>query len=194
MLCMKPTSYTEARDAGAKRYFTGEPCTHGHVAERRTSNRACCECLRIMGAKTSQAHASRRLAIVFSERGYTTKRTAASSRADMLVNGARFRAKQLDLPRTITKAWVQAKIDAGVCEVTGVRFVLDGKDRHPFTPSLDRRDPKQGYTHENTQVVIWAYNAAKCDFTPEEFAEVCRILGRLAPPVRSPWHVIDTPD
>lgn len=40
-------SVSEARARGLKRYFTGKPCPKGHVAERRTSNRACCECARI---------------------------------------------------------------------------------------------------------------------------------------------------
>lgn len=37
----------EARDAGKKTYFTGVPCKHGHVAERRLDNSTCCECIRI---------------------------------------------------------------------------------------------------------------------------------------------------
>lgn len=31
---------------GRTRYFTGEPCIHGHVAERWVANRACSECIR----------------------------------------------------------------------------------------------------------------------------------------------------
>lgn len=30
--------------AGLKRYFTGKPCPHGHVAERRVSSFACLQC------------------------------------------------------------------------------------------------------------------------------------------------------
>jgi 5-methylcytosine-specific restriction endonuclease McrA len=30
--------------SGKKRYFTGLPCLHGHVAERKTSNRECYQC------------------------------------------------------------------------------------------------------------------------------------------------------
>lgn len=37
----------EAREAGRKRYFTGQPCTHGHVAERLEVNGSCCECTRL---------------------------------------------------------------------------------------------------------------------------------------------------
>lgn len=34
----------DARERGMKRYFTGEPCKHGHVAERIVSGRVCVEC------------------------------------------------------------------------------------------------------------------------------------------------------
>lgn len=35
----------EAKAAGLKRYFTGEPCPKGHRSERRVSNRACVSCV-----------------------------------------------------------------------------------------------------------------------------------------------------
>ena len=37
----------EARDAGETRYFTGEPCAHGHVAARMVSTCACVMCLEV---------------------------------------------------------------------------------------------------------------------------------------------------
>jgi len=40
-------SRKEAIEAGAKRYFTGKPCQHGHVAERQTRGTACVECVRL---------------------------------------------------------------------------------------------------------------------------------------------------
>lgn len=38
-------SRAEAKAAGLKRYFTGAPCPHAHVAERLTSNCACVTCM-----------------------------------------------------------------------------------------------------------------------------------------------------
>jgi hypothetical protein len=38
---------TEARVSGLTRYFTGEPCPHGHIAERYTSDCVCYECKKI---------------------------------------------------------------------------------------------------------------------------------------------------
>ena len=40
----------EAKALGLKRYFTGTPCKHGHVAERSVSNYTCLACVRDNGA------------------------------------------------------------------------------------------------------------------------------------------------
>lgn len=41
-----PKTRTEAKQSGAKYYFTGEPCKHGHIALRKTKG-ACVECLKV---------------------------------------------------------------------------------------------------------------------------------------------------
>lgn len=41
-----PKTRAEAKATGAKYYFTGEPCKHGHVAPRKTKG-ACVECLKV---------------------------------------------------------------------------------------------------------------------------------------------------
>jgi hypothetical protein len=42
-----PCTRAEARKLGIKRYFTGKPCKHGHVAYRLSSSTSCSECLRL---------------------------------------------------------------------------------------------------------------------------------------------------
>jgi hypothetical protein len=46
----------EARKRGLKRYFTGEPCLHGHIAERWVSTKDCVECNRL--SKQAQRRAN----------------------------------------------------------------------------------------------------------------------------------------
>jgi hypothetical protein len=41
---MTPISRDAADRLGLKRYFTGEPCIHGHIAERATVNCMCLAC------------------------------------------------------------------------------------------------------------------------------------------------------
>jgi hypothetical protein len=43
----KIVTLAEARAAGLKRYFTGKPCSRGHVVERQVSNQGCLQCLRL---------------------------------------------------------------------------------------------------------------------------------------------------
>ena len=47
-------SRDEAKEQGLKRYFTGEPCRHGHLSERRTNDGKCAECVKIRRDKYYQ--------------------------------------------------------------------------------------------------------------------------------------------
>lgn len=47
-----PTTREEAKRVGAKYYFTGVPCAHGHTALRKTKG-ACVECLKKEWARAS---------------------------------------------------------------------------------------------------------------------------------------------
>lgn len=42
---MEIISFSDAKKAGLKRYFTGQPCPHGHVSERMVSSRGCVACV-----------------------------------------------------------------------------------------------------------------------------------------------------
>jgi 5-methylcytosine-specific restriction endonuclease McrA len=41
-----PKTRKKAQDSGAKYYFTGEPCKHGHIAPRKTKG-SCVDCLKV---------------------------------------------------------------------------------------------------------------------------------------------------
>ena len=47
-----PKTRQEAKFTGAKYYFTGEPCKHGHVAPRKTKG-SCVECLKVEWEKAN---------------------------------------------------------------------------------------------------------------------------------------------
>ena len=51
-----PKTRKEAKDQGAKYYYTGEPCKQGHVALRKTKG-ACVECLKNEWQKGNEARA-----------------------------------------------------------------------------------------------------------------------------------------
>jgi len=41
---MEILGYSQAKEKGVPRYFTGKPCKHGHIAERRVADRGCVVC------------------------------------------------------------------------------------------------------------------------------------------------------
>ena len=45
---MNIVSLKTAKELKTTRYFTGEPCKYGHIAERIVSNRRCSECLKTL--------------------------------------------------------------------------------------------------------------------------------------------------
>ena len=68
-----PKTRKEAQDAGAKYYFTGEPCKHGHVAPRKTKG-ACVECLKVEWEKANTTRADYFREYNKSEAGQQAKR------------------------------------------------------------------------------------------------------------------------
>jgi hypothetical protein len=51
-----PKTRGEAKATGAKYYFTGDPCKHGHIAPRKTKG-ACIECLKVEWAQAIETRA-----------------------------------------------------------------------------------------------------------------------------------------
>ena len=86
---------------------------------------------------------------------------------------------------TITPEWVAEQLVAGVCSVSGLKLYLDGGgfhagDRHPRSPSLDRIDPKKGYTPDNVRIVCWQVNLARNNYGDEALFEMCRAISSQA--------------
>ncbi len=136
----------EAKLAGSARY-DGAPCSNGHAGRRYTSNMKCCDCLRGRNRYRMRE-----------------KRAAGRGWADSLLGGARRRAKRQGVECTVTRDWLQAELDRGVCAVSGMRFDLTtGRGRwqkFPFTPSLDRIVARGDYTPGNCRVVCLIVNEA----------------------------------
>lgn len=89
---------------------------------------------------------------------------------------------------TLTVEDVIRGIERGFCPATGIRFDLThnhqrilGRTRNPYAPSLDRIDPRCGYTPENTRVVIWQYNAMKGEISDEELLLLCHAIVQRSP-------------
>ena len=93
---MKIISWSEARDAGEKHYFTGKPCLRGHISIRQTSGMACIECKREQQAKRMQDPEMRAKQVMRSTQ-YTKR---------MRLESAEFRAKD----NAYRKEWMRKKM------------------------------------------------------------------------------------
>jgi hypothetical protein len=117
-------------------------------------------------------------------RAFSVYYVTTRGRAAHMLNSAHQRAKQLDVTCSITRDWIEKKLDAGVCEVTGLPFDLSvgsGRGRHKenaFSPSLDRKIQTGGYTPENVRVTCWIYNRARGAFPDADLDRMLRALAK----------------
>lgn len=97
---------------------------------------------------------------------YRTVYGTARGRAMALCKSAKKRAKQLGVAFDLQPSRIEALITAGRCELTGIAFDLSVTEKHasPWAPSLDRKDPKGPYSHENVRLTCWAVNRALNDW------------------------------
>lgn len=93
-------------------------------------------------------------------------------RAVMLLASVRNRGKECDL----TAEWIEEKIAAGVCSVSGIQFNLGARGHHPMTPSIDRIDHSKGYTMDNCRVVAFIFNLARNQFDDGAVLELSRAM------------------
>ena len=89
-------------------------------------------------------------------------------RASLLYNRCRQRSKKYGYDFNLNKQLIIDKLSKGICEATGISFVIDGNKYNPYMPSIDRIDSNLGYINENIQVVCMIYNFCKNKFTDEQ--------------------------
>ena len=85
-----PKTRAEAKAAGAKYYFTGEPCKHGHVAPRKTKG-ACLECLKLEWEQGKEKRAEYFANYNRSEAGQKAKQTYYERNKDAVIARAQAR-------------------------------------------------------------------------------------------------------
>lgn len=94
-----------------------------------------------------------------------------------LLSPARGRARENGLPFDLTIQWAKDRW-TGKCEVSGLPFDLTsiGHGPKPFSPSIDRINPKLGYVQTNCRIVIFAVNAAKNCGTDQDMLQVAKAI------------------
>jgi hypothetical protein len=98
-----------------------------------------------------------------------------------LYYATKYRANKQGLDFDLTVDWIKARIT--VCEVTGIKLKLrdakltsklDYSNRPPDSPSIDKINPKLGYTKDNCRIVCWWYNLSKSTWSDREIFEIVK--------------------
>lgn len=125
-------------------------------------------CSACHAARSYQSRVKRRKA--YNEQLAVKRRTIPEVRAYELWKSAKDRASRRGIIFKLTRERVVLAVVRGFCEVTGLRFDLDGArgEQRALSPSVDRRHPKEGYTDDNCQITCWLYNRAKGNGSHED--------------------------
>lgn len=106
---------------------------------------------------------------------HLARESTPATRASRLVAAARSRAALKGLPFDLKVERVQAALERGCCEATGIPFNLSSK-RDWATPSLDQKRAGQGYTSENTRVILFGLNAACGNWGEDRLLQIVEAL------------------
>ena len=107
---------------------------------------------------------------------------------------ARSRAKRSGMAFDLTLSGIKAMYDRQQerCAISGLRFDLvryeDAFVKHPFAPSIDRIDSKNGYTSDNTRLVCVAVNFGLGQWGEEVFRTIAEATVRHQPPLSQHDH------
>ncbi len=163
---MPLSSCKEAKAAGEKYYFTGKPCKNGHIC-LRDIHKACVECRK---ARNRVRYRKNYIKKIRKPRGQYYLR---------LLRSARMRAKHKNVLYDLTTEWAQKKW-TGICELSGITFLLPHSHKTgqavPFSPTIDRINPLNGYTKDNCRFILYAINTFKSRMSDKEMFEIIKEL------------------
>lgn len=90
-----------------------------------------------------------------------------------LLDNARKRSKDAKRKCTLDDDWKRWALEQDTCPLTGLKLDWAAQRSRaapgPLAPSIDRIEPSQGYTPENTRIVSHFANIAKSVWTDTEF-------------------------
>ncbi len=140
----------------------------GKPAELVTHRTICRPCNLQRKRRVSAKALSTEAGAVYNRKHAAAYRQTPRGRAKLLVYFAERRAKDAGLAFSLACEEIEKTLALGNCEATGLPFDMGPSlSRHranPWSPSLDRRDSSKGYTPDNVQVVVAAYNYAKNEY------------------------------
>ena len=106
-------------------------------------------------------------------------RSTHKGKSSILLRHAKFRAIKYKLPFDLDREWIIKKLELGFCEISGVKFDLSSNGKNHFNPygaSIDRINPKQGYTNDNCRVVLTCINFAIGQWGIDTYLKVAKLV------------------
>lgn len=176
-------SWTAAKAAGLKQYFTGYPCKHGHVAVRDVSDRSCYACKLIKAAKwkhlNPEKHAEANVKWAKNNPDKVAlcvrRRKARDPKrhwVHTVWSNAKSRSMKNGIPFNITKQYVY-DLCGDKCPILGITFDFVGSGRmRRESPSLDKIHPELGYVEGNIAIISMKANGIKQDATWQDIQKV----------------------
>jgi hypothetical protein len=148
-----------------------------HFTRKRTRKSSCCrECQHETYVKTREQAAIRAKAYYVSNRSkllIQQRHKRHDNPECSLWLGARRRARKYGLEFTISPSDIVIPM---VCPILLIPLSIGDGKAHYGSPTLDRKNPKIGYTSENIHVISFRANTIKSDASVEELkavAEFC---------------------
>jgi hypothetical protein len=96
--------------------------------------------------------------------------------------GVKDEAKRKGVEFDLSLEWFEARLKAGVCELSGLGFDFESNGRRtpkPNAPSVDRIIPGGRYTEDNCRMVLFSINRALGNFGEDYILGVFqRVLDR----------------
>ena len=172
-----PKSRVEAKAMGAKHYFTGEPCKHGHIAPRKTKG-ACTECLRVDWKKRNVARAKYFQQYNRSKIGKESKRKYYEKNRDAVI--ARAQARTPDVVRLYKYKYKSKNPDLYRAHVSFRR-----RRFRDATPKWLTKEHKRAIR----QLYIDAMTVSRVTKVPYVVDHIIPLLGSTVSGLHVPWNL-----
>jgi len=138
-------SRKQAKEQGLTRYFTGDPCKHGHIAERMVSNHTCVICVEVNKRRYRAKHP---------ERGKNySKQYNSDHKEQIIAYGKRYRAQNAEVLKQRWKTWYEANKDWWVRHnyINNQEAILERSKRYGANNPKEIRARNKKYYHANKE-------------------------------------------
>lgn len=155
----------EAISLGKSTYFTGKPCKHGHIAERRVSTKTCVQCAKEIHHVKDRDD--------YRNPNNTFFRQFHARRQSAIKHGIPFSITFEELYKPEHCPILGVKLNYGCSD-----FSNGKQSRDPCKASIDKLDPELGYVRGNVFIISWRANTLKSNMTIDELEKILDYMKR----------------